>query len=81
MTEAETVYLSAMADVKAKSRQLVVAEKSHDFVKNRIEMLVTQYQTLLLAIKNQGDDINDSVSSLNVFVLDFAQNYTELLLK
>ena len=78
MTEAETVHLSAMADVKAKSRQLVVAEKSHDFVKNRIEMLVTQYQTLLLAIKNQGDDINDSVSSLNVFVLDFAQNYTKL---
>ena len=65
MTEAETVYLSAMADVKAKSRQLVVAEKSHDFAKNQIEMLVTQYQTLLLAIENEEDDSDDSVSSSN----------------
>ena len=65
MTEAETVYLSAMADVKAKSRQLVVAEKSHELVKNQIEMLVTQYQTLLLAIENEEDDSDDSVSSSN----------------
>jgi len=54
MTEAEMAYLTAMEDVKTVSKQLVVAEKSFNLVRQRIEKLVSRYEQLLVRIENES---------------------------
>lgn len=53
MTASETLYLSAMEEVKTISRQLVVAEKAFALVRDRIRNLVAKYEALLVKIDDE----------------------------
>lgn len=54
MTESEMIYLAAMEDVKTISRQLVIAEKSFNLVRDRIEKLVARYEAILVKMENES---------------------------
>lgn len=60
MTEAEMVYLASMEEVKTISHKLVVAEKSFDLVRERIEKLVAKYEALLVKFDNDAESIAPS---------------------
>jgi ribonuclease HI len=60
MTEAEMTYLTAMEDVKTCSRKLVIAEKSFNLVRERIENLVAKYESLLVKFDNDAESIAPS---------------------
>lgn len=64
MTDAEMSYLTAMEDVKTISKQLVVAEKSFNLVRQRIEKLVSRYEQLLVRIEN------DSIATASVLTYE-----------
>lgn len=54
MTDAEMTYLEAMEQVKVISKQLVIAERSFNLVRERIEQLVARYEELLVRIENES---------------------------
>jgi hypothetical protein len=54
MTESEMVYLAAMEDVKTISKRLVIAEKSFNLVRDRIEKLVARYEAILVKMENES---------------------------
>lgn len=54
MTESEMVYLAAMEDVKTISKRLVIAEKSFNLVRDRIEKLVARYEAILAKMENES---------------------------
>ena len=54
MTESEMIYLAAMEDVKTISKQLVIAEKSFNLVRDRIEKLVARYEAILVKMENES---------------------------
>jgi len=60
MTNAETVYLEAMEDVKVTTKDLADAERAFNMVRDKIEKLVIKYETLLEKIEDE-----DTVISLN----------------
>jgi hypothetical protein len=60
MTEAEMTYLTSMEGVKAISQKLVLAEKSFELVKNRIEKLVAKYEALLVHFENEAESVAPS---------------------
>jgi hypothetical protein len=57
MTDAEMTYLTSMEEVKTISYQLVVAEKSFNLVKDRIEQLVAKYEALLVRFENESESV------------------------
>lgn len=66
MTEAEMTYLTSMEEVKTISHKLVLAEKAFNFVRERIEKLVSKYESLLVKFDND----NESVASSSVLTCD-----------
>lgn len=54
MTEAETRYLESMEEVKVISKKLVGAEQAFALVRDRIEKLISRYQSLLLKIETDS---------------------------
>lgn len=54
MTEAEMTYLTSMEEVKTISKRLVVAEKAFLWVRDRVQKLVSKYESLLLKIENDS---------------------------
>lgn len=62
MTDAEMAYLSAMEDVKSLSRALVIAEKAFQLVRERIERLVSKYETMLVKLETDTYD-SESIES------------------
>jgi hypothetical protein len=54
MTEAEMYYLSAMEEVKAISKKLVGAEQSFSLVRDRIEKLISKYETILMKLEAES---------------------------
>jgi len=60
MADAEDLYLTAKEEVKSLSKQLVLAERAFQLVRDRIENLVATYQSLLAKIQNES--CNDSAS-------------------
>jgi hypothetical protein len=54
MTDAEMTYLTAMEEVKTISKQLVVAEKAFQLVRDRIEKLVAKYESLLVKLETES---------------------------
>lgn len=71
MTEAEMTFLASMEEVKTISKRLVVAEKAFELVRERIEKLVAQYETLLVKIEN------DSIISPSSILTNGSSYYTE----
>ena len=51
LTEAEMTYLAALEQVKTISKKLVAAEKSFALVRDRIQTLISRYETMLLKIE------------------------------
>jgi len=60
MTEAEMTYLASMEEVKTISHKLVVAEKSFNLVRDRIERLVAKYEALLVKFENDNESVAPS---------------------
>lgn len=60
MTEAEMRYLNAMEQVKGISYKLVIAEKSFNLVRDRIERLVAKYEALLISFENETESVAPS---------------------
>ena len=57
MTEAEDAYLEAMEEVQTISNSLARAEKAFETVRNKIEELVSKYESMLDKIdRNTGND-------------------------
>jgi hypothetical protein len=54
MTEAEMYYLGAMEEVKAISKKLVGAEQSFSLVRERIEKLISKYETILTKLEAES---------------------------
>jgi hypothetical protein len=54
MTDSEILYLTAMEGVKAISKKLVIAEKSFNIVRSRIEKLITRYHELLSKMEDES---------------------------
>jgi hypothetical protein len=54
MTEAEMTYLTSMEEVKTISKSLVIAENAFSWVRDRVQKLVSKYETLLLKIENDS---------------------------
>ena len=54
MTDSEMKYLSAMEEVKTLSKELVIAERAFNLVRERIENLVARYEQLLVRIENES---------------------------
>lgn len=71
MTESEMIYLTAMEDVKTISKQLVVAEKSFNLVRDRIEKLVARYEAMLIKIENE------SIATASVITFDESSYYSD----
>jgi len=65
MTDAETVYLQAMEDVKVTAKNLAHAEKSFNMVREKIENLVKKYEHLLEKIDNDEDSAIRLKSNIN----------------
>ena len=60
MTEAEMSYLTAMEEVKTVSHKLVIAEKSFNLVRDRIQKLVAKYEALLVKLENENASVTAS---------------------
>jgi len=58
MTNAETVYLEAMEDVKVTTKDLADAERAFNMVRDKIEKLVIKYETLLEKIEDEDTVIS-----------------------
>jgi len=71
MTESEMTFLATMEEVKTISKQLVVAEKAFELVRERIEKLVAKYETLLVKIEN------DSVVAPSSVLTNGSSYYTD----
>jgi len=54
MTEAEMTYLAAMEEVKIISKKLVGAEQAFSLVRERVQNLISRYQSMLLKIENES---------------------------
>ena len=54
MTQAELDYISSMEEVKIVSKKLVAAEKAFALVRDRIEKLISRYESLLVKIENDS---------------------------
>jgi len=65
MTDAETIYLQAMEDVKVIAKNLANAEKSFHMVRGKIEKLVMKYETLLEKIDNDEDSVISLKSNIS----------------
>lgn len=63
MTEAEMTYLAAMEEVKTISKQFVRAEQSFTLVRERIQNLISRYQTMLLKIETKSFAVASSVGT------------------
>ena len=73
MTEAETTYLEAMEEVKIISKNLVSAEQAFALVRDRIEKLISKYQTILLKIEKAGSF--DGASSVYTYESSYYSGY------
>lgn len=78
MTEAEMTFLASMEEVKMISKQLVVAEKAFELVRERIEQLVAKYETLLVKIENDSVVAPSSVltNGSSYYTNDYESNFT-----
>lgn len=65
MTDAEMTYLAAMEEVKTVSKQLVIAERAFQLVRDRIEKLVAKYEALLVRIEAESECGSASVGSFD----------------
>jgi len=54
MSEAELTYLAAMEEVKVISKKLVAAEQAFTLVRERIQNLISRYQSMLLKIETDS---------------------------
>jgi len=63
MTDAEMEYLEAMEETKTVSKDLVLAEKGFNLIRDRIQRLVMQYESLLIKIESQADFENSVAGS------------------
>jgi len=61
MTEAESTYLESMEEVKVISKKLVGAEQAFALVRDRIEKLISRYQSILLKIETENFEGESSV--------------------
>lgn len=57
MTEAEMTYLTTMEEVKTISHKLVIAEKAFTLVRDRIENLVSKYESLLVKMTSETESM------------------------
>lgn len=71
MTESEMIYLTTMEHVKGISKQLVVAGKSFNLVRDRIEKLVARYEAMLIKIENE------SIATASVITYDESSYYSD----
>lgn len=79
MTEAEMVYLASMEEVKTISHKLVVAEKSFNLVRERIEKLVSKYEALLVKFDNDAESIAPSsvITAESSYYSDYTGSFEE----
>ena len=70
MTESEMIYLTAMEDVKTISKQLVIAEKSFNLVRDRIRNLVARYEAILAKMENE------SIATASVITCESSSSYS-----
>jgi hypothetical protein len=57
MTDAEMTYLTTMEEVKTISHKLVIAEKAFTLVRDRIENLVSKYESLLVKMTSETESM------------------------
>ena len=74
MTEAEMTYLTSMEEVKIISHKLVIAEKAFNFVRERIEKLVAQYESLLVKFDNEAGSV--AASSVLTYESSYVSDYS-----
>jgi len=77
MTEAELMYLSTMEKVKTISKQLVIAEKAFNLVRDRIQQLVARYESMLIKIEDESIATASVITSESSYYSDdYGSEYT-----